>query len=72
MYWTLKTPICTFIIIPNEDRFALYVNSELLQMAATPDALADNVFTHTSEYFDWDSSDYDVEDSLAAWEFFSN
>lgn len=70
MRWELKTPVCKFIIRPYKTGYALYVEDELLQIAPTPDCLADNVFTHTSEYYDWDVSDWDVEDSLSAWMLF--
>jgi len=68
--WKLETPVCTFVIVPHKREYRLYVEDEFLQSAPTPDALADNVFTHTSEFADWDMSSFDVEDSLSAWETF--
>lgn len=62
--------MCTFVIVPHKSTFRLYVGDNYLQEASTPGALADNVFTHTSEYDDWDLSSFDVEDSLSAWETF--
>lgn len=68
MYWKLNTPVCTFIIAAKGNGFALYADSEFLQSASTADALADNVYTHTSEFPEWDMSEYEAEDSLSAWE----
>lgn len=65
--WKLKTLLCTFEIRQHKKDFALYVDDEMLQTAPDPGSLADNVFTHTSEYFPWDVSDYEVEDSLSEW-----
>lgn len=70
MRWELKTEICTFIIVPYKGEYALYVDDELLQTAESPEAIADNVFTHTSEFYEWDVSSLDCEDSLSAWTFF--
>lgn len=67
MAWLLKTPICTFAIRLFHGHFALYVGDELLQTASSPEALADNVYTHTSEYYEWDISDCEVGNSLLEW-----
>ena len=67
MFWSLETPVCTFAIRPYRGKYALYVDDELLQTASSPDALADNVYTHTSEYYEWDVSDFDVDASLPEW-----
>lgn len=70
MSWILRTSVCTFRIVRHRDKFALYADDEFLQEAESANALADNVFTHTSEYDLWDLSDCDVEDSLSAWDFY--
>lgn len=68
MSWEYKTPICRFVIRPYNGEYGLFVDSELLQTALDPGALADNVFTHTSEFYPWDASSFEASDSLCDWE----
>lgn len=70
MPWYYESPFGKMEIRKVNDRkYVLSFDGEDVSFAHTPQAIADNVFTHTSEIFEWDDSDFEGPIDLSAWDY---
>lgn len=70
MKWYFDSAFGRMIIAPIKNgKFALLVDDEEVSRANSPIQLADNVYTHTSDCYDWDISDEEGPSDISEWSY---
>lgn len=54
-------------VLPNGKYTLVNEGYESFDEYDRPEDVADSLFTHTSQWFDWDCSDFDCPDGLGEW-----
>ncbi len=69
MKYIYKTRIGTFsILMQSGGRWGLWINDDLLGSYQSPESAANNVYTQTTGYYEWDSLDPVIEPcDLSEW-----
>ncbi len=67
MEYFLKTSLGIFRIKPNNGRWGLFIENELLGGYISAIQAADDVAQHATGYDDWDISDIDAPEDLSEW-----
>lgn len=68
MRWCYRSPFGVLEIVPKRNgNFVLVLDGEEFDESHSPQAVADNLYTHTSGFFEWDVSDFDGPTDLSEW-----